>query len=323
MSGINIPANSTHLSDQAIADFIDQYGGIVDSQFAKSSIMRKFVNTRVVRGTDTLIDRRAGRTSLVTLTPGVRPPATPTPFGKVGVTVDTIVLARDNQSTLNSFQSDFNVRMELGKDHGKEQGKFFDAAMLIAGIKAAEKVEANSLNGAFGDGETSVLAASGDDEDPDALYEAIRRGITALEEKEVDVEECAIFVRPTQHEVLLNNDKLINREYSAENGDFATGMFKVIGGVPIVKTPRLPKAAISGHKLSNAGNGNFYDLSAAQARTRALIMHPKSILVGETIPLTSDIYYDKVEKQWFIDSWCAFGASANRGDTTYAVRALD
>jgi hypothetical protein len=323
MSGINIPADSTHLSDQDRADMIEQYGGTVDSQFAKRSMMRRFINTRTVRGTDTLIDRRVGRTSLVTLTPGVRPPATPTPFGKVSVTVDTVVLARDNRSMLNEFQIDFNARRELGMDHGKELGKFFDEAMLIAGIKAAAKTEADSLNGAFGDGTTATLAASGDDEDPDKLYEAIATGITELEEKEVDVEECAIFVRPTSYDVLLNNDKLVNQEFSGDNGNFAKGMFKVIKGVPIVSTPRLPRAAIASHPLSNAGNSNFYNISATEALTRALIMHPKSILAGETIPLTSDVYFDKVEKQWFIDSWLAFGASANRGDATYAVRAFD
>lgn len=321
MSGINIPADSTHLSDQDRADMIDQYGGVVDSQFAKRSMMKNFINCRTVRGTDTLIDRRAGKTSLVTLTPGVRPPATPTPFGKVSVTVDTVVLARDNRSLLNEFQIDFNARKELGMDHGKELGKFFDEAMLIAGIKAASKTEANSLNGAFGDGTTFDLAASGDDLDPDALYEAIARGVTEFEEKEIDTDECVIFVRPTQHDVLLNNDKLVNQEYSRENGDFANGTFKVIKGVPVVSTARLPKAAITGHKLSNATNGNFYDVSAAEARTRALILHPKSILAGETIPLTSNVFWSDIEKQWFIDSWLAFGASANRGDATYAVRA--
>ena len=52
MSGVNIPVDSTHLSDQAIADMIEQYGGAVDSQFAKKSMMRNFVNVRSVKGTD-------------------------------------------------------------------------------------------------------------------------------------------------------------------------------------------------------------------------------------------------------------------------------
>lgn len=320
MSGINIPSDSTHLSDQERADLIDHFGGVVDSQFVKRSMMRKFVNVRPVRGTDTLVDRRIGKTAIVGLTPGVRPPATPTPQGKVSVTVDTVVLARDNQSLLNTFQSDFNVRKELGTDHGKNLGKYFDESLLIAAVKSSATTNQDTLNGAFGPGTTTTLASAGDETDPDALYEAIAAGVVQYELQDIDTDECAIFVNPTQYDVLMNNDKLLSRDYSSSNGDFADGKVMTLKGVPIVMTNRLPQAAVTGHILSNATNGNFYDVSAAEANVTALIMHPKSILVGETIPLTSDVYFDKVEKQWFIDSWLSYGAGVNRSDTSYAIR---
>jgi len=320
MSGINIPADSTHLSDQDRADLIDHFGGVVDSQFAKKSIMRKFVRVRTIRGTDTAIERRIGKTTLVGLTPGVRPPATPTPQGKVSVTVDTVVLARDNQSLLNSFQSDFNVRKELGEDHGKELAKYFDTSLLIAGVKGSATTNQDTLNGAFGPGTTTTLSNAGDEEDPDALYEAIAAGLVQYELQDIDTDECAIFVNPTQYDVLMNNDKLLSRDYSSSNGDFAGGKVMTVKGCPLVKTNRLPQTAITGHILSNANNSNFYDVSAAEANVTALIMHPKSILVGETIPMTSNVYFSDIEKQWFIDSWTSYGAGINRTDTSYAIR---
>ena len=93
MSGVNIPTDSTHLSDQAVADMIEQYGGVVDSQFHKKSIMRNFVPIKSVTGTDTIMNRRVGRTSLTTLTAGVRPAATKTNFGSTSLTIDTVVMA--------------------------------------------------------------------------------------------------------------------------------------------------------------------------------------------------------------------------------------
>jgi hypothetical protein len=98
------------------------------------------------------------------------------------------------------------------------------------------------------------------------------------------------------------------------NGDVATGMVLKSCGLPLVKTNRIPKAAISGHFLSNAGNGSAYDVSAAEAKTKVIVMLPKALLAGETIPLTSDVYYQKTELQWFIDSWLAFGVTANRAE---------
>ena len=320
MSGVNIPSDSTHLSDQDRADMIESYGGMVDSQFAKKSMMRKFVPVKSIRGTDTAIGRRVGKTDLTTLTPGVRPAAQPTAYGKVAVTVDTVILARHNTSLLNEFQQDFNTRAELGKDHGKELAKFFDEAFLIQAIKGAAQDAPTGLNGAFGAGKLQTLAAAQDETDPDKLYQAIARIFVDMEEEDIDVEENAIFVRPTQYDVLLNNDKLVDRDFSADNGDFATGKFKTLKGAPVFSTARIPNQAVTGHFLSNPDNGNAYDLTATEANAVAVVMHPQSLLAGETIGMTSEVFYSQVEKQWFIDSYMAFGVSPRRPDVLGVVR---
>lgn len=314
------PTDSGHLSDQARSEMIESYGGGVDSQFAKSSIMRRFVPVDSIRGTDTKIIRRVGRTSLQAVTPGVRPEATPTAFGRAHVTVDTTILARDNRSLLNEFQTDFNARAELAKDHGKELGKFFDQAFLIQGVKSAQMAAPTGLNGAIGAGKVETLTASGDENDPALLYNAISRIIVRMQEEEIDTEECAIFLNPTRYDVLKNHSKLINRDFSTDNGDFADGTVKTIDGVPLVKTPRFPTAAIPNHKLSNLNNGNAYNYSATDARAVCLVLHPKSLLAGETIPLTSAVYYDQKELQWFIDSYMAFGVNTRRPDVCGIVR---
>jgi len=319
----NPPTDSTHLSDFVTADMIDQYGGTVDSQFAKKSIMRKFVPVKPVRGTDTLLNRRVGKTTLQAITPGVRPEVSATLFGKASVTVDTLILARDNRSQLNEFQTDFAARQEIGVDHGKEIAKFFDEAFLIMGTHGATESAPSNLGGALGAGQTTTLTAAGDQLDSDKLYTAIEGIIVAMQLDDMDTDECAIFVNPTQHAVLLNNDKLIDTDFSRDNGDFASGKFKTLMGVPVVMTNRLPDGAAITHKLSNAANSNAYDMTAAEARVSALILHPKGLLAGETIPLSSDVFFDKVERSWFIDSFLAFGV-ANRlpgacGSVIYAV----
>ena len=88
-----------------------------------------------------------------------------------------------------------------------------------------------------------------------------------------------------------------------------------------MKSARIPTSAISNHKLSNTDNGNAYDVSATEANVVAVIMHPtKSLLAGETIPMQNDIYWNREEKQWFIDSWIAFGVTFNRPDCCGVVR---
>lgn len=312
------------LSDLDRALMIEEYGGSVESQFAKASMMRNFVPVRSVRGTDTITNNRVGRTTLKKLNPGVRPEADSTPFGRVQLVVDTVVLARDMRSMLNEFQTHFDVRAELGKDHGKEMGKFFDEAFIIMAIKGALSPapvlgDGTASKQSIGAGKSVTLTNAGDENDPDKFAAAIQSIIVQMEEEEIDVEELVVFVRPTRFQVLLSNNKLLSRDFSAGNGDYAKGMIYEINGARIEKTTRIPEVAKVGHFLSNAQNGNAYDLSAAQAKAVAVILHPKSLFAGETIELQSNVFFSDEEKVWFIDSWMAFGVTVNRPDCCGAV----
>lgn len=314
-----IPQDSSHLSDVDVALLLDEYGGEVESQFAKSSMMREFVRVRPVKNTDTIVNNRVGRTQLQALVPGVRPTATATGFGKVALTVDTVILARDNRSMLNELQTHFDARMELAQDHGKELGKFFDEAFIIQAIKGSHQAAPSGLNSAIGAGKAIELLAGGDDLDPDKLAGAIQDIIVDMEEEDIPVDELVVLVRPAHYKVLKDNDKLMSRDFAAGNGDYAKGIIYEIDGARIVKTARIPTAAITGHKLSNVNNSNAFDLTAEEADVVAVILHPKSLLAGETIPLTSDIWFDRVEKQWFIDSFLAFSVTVSRPDVCGTV----
>ncbi len=311
---MTLPVDGSHLSDLSVDDMLDQYGGEVESQFTNASIMRQYVKIRPIRGTDTIVNNRVGKTTLQKLTAGVRPDGVATPFGKVALTVDTVVLARDNRSMLNEFQTHFNARMELAEDHGKEIGKFFDQAFIIQAIKGAGQNAPSGLNGSIGAGKSETLDNANDELDANKLSAAIETILVDMEEDEVPIEEMVVFVRPAQYKALSKDEELMTKEWSDGNGDYAKGRIETIHGARIVKTTRIPTAVNSSHFLSNEANGNAYNVDATEARTVAVIMHPRSLLAGETIPLTSDIWFNREEKQWFIDSFLSFAVTVNRPD---------
>jgi hypothetical protein len=300
--------------------YIEEYGGEVESQIIKTSVMKQFVNMKTVRGTDTVTNDRIGSTSLQAVTPGVRPEPGVAEFDNVSVKVDTIILARNNVHLLDDFQNHYNVRAELGMDHGKIIGRFFDEAMLIQGVKAARIVKGDGTGGTtklpegWKGGVQIDLGLAGDEIDPDKLQRGIEDMCESIETNDVEIEGAVLFVNPTQYYVLMRNDKLINDQFATGNGNYAQGTVLKSCGLPIFKTNRLPQEAIVGHYLSNAGNSSAYDVSAAEAKVVALMMMPKALLAGETIPLTSKVYYSDVELQWFVDSYLAFGVTPNRAE---------
>ncbi|WFG40837.1 major head protein [Paracoccus phage ParKuw1] len=336
MPQTSLPGDNSHLSNFDRADMIEQYGGVVDAQIAKRSIMRQFVDMHSIRGTDTKTVRRMGDTTLKGINDagaGQEIGATSRNFDRAQVSVDTIILARDARALLNEFQTDFSARREIGMDHGKQIAKFFDAALLSMGVKTAlSKVAAGvadaqikgnqgrNLGDAFKSGYATELATAGDELDPDALYTAFEKVIVDMQENDVDTDETALFVRPRQHAVLLNNDKLVDRDFSRENGDFADGTVKTLMGVPIVSTARLADTNID---LSILSDGAEYVPTGIETKAVGLVMHPNSVLGGETIPLTSNVHYNDLRLSWYIDSYLAFGAAARRPDQTGAVFSFD
>lgn len=326
----HLPNNNSHVTFMSREDMIEEYGGMVDAQIVKSSIMRNFVDMPLLRGTDTKTVRRMGDSTLQRVgdaEAGQEMAATPRNFDRAQVTVDTIILAREVRTLLNELQTDFNARREIAIDHGKQIGKFFDASLLSMGVKAAlSKVTAGIADGAirgnkgrdlgdaFKSGQSTELVAVGDELDPDALYAAIESIIIGLQENDVDTDEQAVFVRPRQHAVLLNNDKLINRDFSRDNGDFADGTIKTVMGVPIVSTARLADRHVDLSLL-----GSAYVPTARELRVQALVLHPQTLLGAEAIPLTSNIHYSDLRLSWYIDSYISYAASTRRPDQTGVV----
>jgi hypothetical protein len=320
--------------------YIEQYGGEVEHRILKESFMRQFFKFKTIRGTDTLTNDRIGSSALQKVARGIRPVDHGVTFDNISIKIDTIVLARTNEFVLDAFLSHIDTRKEIGVEHGKEIGKFFDESFLVQGIKACQVTNVDpdgvALGGweglapanivrtapkGFQGGTPVVLSGVGDELDPDLLELAIQDMCQKIEEKDIDVSEAVLLMRPAQYYALLRNQKLISRDFSSVNGDYAKGDVLESCGVRIQKTNRFPKASDVGvtHFLSNAGNGNAYDVSANDAKCVVCLLMPKALLAGETIPLTSDVYFDKKEMQWFIDSYLSFAVTPNRAEMAAGI----
>lgn len=322
--------------------YIEQYGGEVEHRFLKDSFMRQFFKFKSVRGTDTITNDRVGSTALQKVSRGVRPTDHAPTFDNISVKVDTVVLARTTQFLLDDFLSHIDVRKEVGIEHGKTIGKFFDESFIVQAIKASQITNKDPAGVALGGwtgaynpssvtlptaiertapvdfkgGTIVVLGATGDEDDPELLELAIQDLCQRIEEKDVDISEAVLLMRPAQYYTLLKNNKLLDKDFSAANGDYAKGKVMMANGVRVQVTNRFPTQADVGqtHFLSNAGNGNAYNVAQADVNCKVLLLMPKALLAGETIPLTSKVHWSDIELQWFIDSYLAYGVTPNRAE---------
>lgn len=295
---------------------------MVESRFARMSIANQFWPSRIVTGTNSYFNRYFGKTALQAIVPGVRPDASPTPMTRRGVVVDTTILARNNVDLLNDVQADFDIPSEIAQDQGKEHAQFYDETFFCQLVKAAQQPAMANVD-SIAAGVVNELDNAGDESDPDLFADGIVEVLSEMRQRDIPQEELVVFVDPVQFDILLKNDKLVSRDFTDQGADYALRKMYYISGVRIVETNSLPKTATpvgDHHLLSNAANSYAYDVTADDIRTVAAIGHSKSLMPAQSIMLTSKIWYNNEELQWFIDSYLAFGVTWNRPDVSGIVQ---
>lgn len=303
----------------------EEYSSTVEHSIKRRSALEGFIDMRRVVGTTTLTDFAIGEAELSALTPGVTPEANPVEFSKASISVDTVVLARATLPLLDVFQTSYDARREIGIEHGKKIAKFRDQSMFIQAAKAAMMTNsrfakgADELKGHKG-GSVEVLNAASDIEDPAQLYAALGRLFVQMEQKDVVPREDDIMIglRPKEFYALQDAEQIVNGTYVTADGTKLDNiaMFKA-WGCPVISSNNIPQGVIANHLLSNAKNGNAYD--GDFSKLGALAFSARALLGGETIPLTSDVYYERVEKMWFVDSHLSYAVTPNRAEYAGAI----
>lgn len=314
------PNQSLGAGDE-LALVVEQFTGIVQGTIDRKSKAAPFVDIHPVRGTSTITNEGIGESTLQVVTPGTTPDGTSqNQAAKISLTVDTLVLARTTLPLLDSFQKSYPFMAKVGQEHGKKIAKFTDQAFFIQAAKAAALGASayGALPGHLG-GSTKTLAAAGDATDPAALYAGLSDLFAQMEEKDVDpaTDDVMVALRPAAFYAMLDAEQIVNGTYVTSKGTVMENvkMLKAFG-VPVVSSNNVPNTNIVAHSLSNARNSNAYN--ADFTKLVAVAFSGDALLAGETIPLTTAVWYSEERKLWFIDAHLSFAVTPDRAE--YAGR---
>lgn len=293
---------------------IEQYTGIVEGTIARESKLAKWIPMRTLKGTSTAQSYGVSGAELQAIVPGQTPDGTGTDFNKATVTVDTHILARNYLPELDVFQTEYDARAEIGREQGEIMARFMDQAFLIQAAKAAAlTVSPYGAMDSFKGGSTATL--TGDATDPAVVEAALLNLYKQMAQKDVNV-SAGNFLAVVDADIffaLLESERIINANYITSKGTkVENGWVLKSFGVPVEHSENLPKGVVSGHKLSNARNSNAYD--GDFTGLKGVILSPRALMAASTIPVRSDVFFDKVSKSWIVDTDTAFGIAANRAE---------
>ena len=301
---------------------IEEYTGVVEATLERVSKLTPMIDFKTVRGTSMITNFAVGASTLQKVVPGVVLDGTKNDFSKLVLHVETTVAARNIIPQIEVFQTSYDARKEIGMEHGKLLGKFKDQALSIQGIKAALSADsayrgadaAGKPLGHFG-GSQQTLALAGDVSDPAKMYSAMAGLLSKMALKDVDAQNDNIMwvVKPDLFYTLMQAEQLINVNYITAAGNSVQAWVLKTYGVPVIATNNFVGGEnIVGHYLDTVNNGNSF--SGDYTKVVALAMSPRAILAGSTIPLETDVFYDKLSKSWFVDAAEAYSATPNRNE---------
>lgn len=157
------------------------------------------------------------------------------------ITIDDLAISPVFIASIDEAMSHYEFRSEYSYQCGASLARQVDKNLLQLLVLAARA----SATVTGGNGGTQIISATALTS-ADALVAAAFDAAQAMDEKDVPEGDRYLFVKPDQFYNLVNSSsKLINRDYTAGNGDIASGTVMRVAGLEIVKTNNLPQGIVN------------------------------------------------------------------------------
>ncbi len=315
---------------------IEKFNNRVHEQYLKGENLMGWFDVQEVTGTNSVSNKYLGETEVQVLSPGKSPDASPAEFDKNRLVVDTTVIARNTVAQFHDVQNDIDgLKSKLSVNQAKQLKKLEDSMivqqLILGGISNTQAIRSKPRVAGHGFSINVVGLLSEFQSNPQYMMAAVEMVMERQTEQEVDVSELAALMPWTAFNCLRDAERIVDKSYTIAASDNTVDGFVLKSfNLPVVPSNRFPKPSDNTeegadgkvhHKLSNAGNGYRYDITAGQTRAQAVLFTQDALLVGRTISLTGDIFFEKKEKTYYIDSFLAEGAIPDRWEAVGVVTA--
>ena len=230
------------------------------------------------------------------------------------INLDDMLLADVFVAEVEELKSHYDVRAEYSRQMASALSNKVDKHLLSLAILASKVSTPNVTGGKIGaeitDADCNTNATS--------LISSVFEAIQKLDENNVPTEGRVCIVAPDQYYQLANVDKLVNRDFSKENGDFGKGTVLSIGGVPIVKSNTATE--VYNTDLSGAISGTNNTYNSDFSNYHAVVMHISAIGTVKRKDLVMETTYDPRRIGSLITGRMLMGSGILRPESAVSIK---
>lgn len=227
--------------------------------------------------------------------------------GERVITVDDLLVADVFIARIDEAKNHYDVRSIYTTELGRALALQFDKTVLQVAINAARA--SSVITEAPGGSRVTNLNVV---DTADNFVNAIQQSQQTLDEKDIPEDGRFVVMRPAQYYLMLNSDKLANKDFSATPGaDFAGGKVLKAIGVEVVKSNNLPNAAITG-SFKAEYDGDF-------SATKALVMLPSAVGTVKLLDMKAEGEYQIERKGTLMTADYAVGHGVLRPECAVEI----
>lgn len=264
--------------------FLKVFSGEVLAAFARRNQMLDMTMVRSITQGKSAQFPALGKTTATYHTPGNEITGKVIKANERVITIDDLLISDSFIAQLDEAKNHYDVRSIYSTEMGNALAREVDQHLLQLTILAAQA--SATVNGEDGgavitDADAKTNAAS--------LITSIFDAAQKLDEKDVPEEDRFCIVPPATYYNIVENDKILNRDFGGANGVYAEGKVLKVAGINIVKSNTAVDAfADNSSAISGANNTYTGDFS----NTAAVVFHKSAVGTVKLMDLAMESEYD-------------------------------
>ena len=263
-------------SGDANALFLKVFSGEVLATFQRENQMLNMTSVRQISSGKSAQFPVIGTTSSGYHTPGNEITGSSIKHAEKTINIDDLLISSAFLSNLEEAKNHYDVRSIYTAEMGRALANTVDQNLLQLAVLGAR----GSATITGGNGGKVVTDADADT-NADSLIASIFECAQALDEKDVPSTDRFCIVKPAVYYKLVQNDKILNRDFGGQNGVFSDGTVIKVAGINIVKANTAVNAFVGqlnsdAETLSSSmstASSDRASLASRQRRTSFQVLH--------------------------------------------------
>jgi hypothetical protein len=294
--------------------FLKVFSGEVMSTFNSQTVMKEKTRIRSIQNGKSAQFPAIGKTVAEYHTPGAEILGNNVEHDEKVITIDDLLISNTFISNIDEAKNHYDVRAEYSKQMGQALAQTYDRNLLSMAIKAAR--DPSGLGAGVAGQGSAASESIGATPTTAQIVAAVYDAAATLDTRNVPEADRFVIVSPAVYYALVQDDKLINRDFGA-NGSYSDGSVLNVAGMTIVKSNNM---AVD-HTTASAYPDFSSKYAVAATDTKALVIQRQALGTVKLMDMATEMEYDIRRQGTLAVSKMAVGHGVLRPECIIELRA--